>query len=147
MSPSVLLPEYTSQLAEDGITHTIAKTAHSLRPTTVRTQSYLAELDASQLIYTRNVNPKAVPEPNSAEVWAQETYVPPRCHLNLAIADQLTVPHSQLHRPHDNLQLDLHGRLVCTPPRTLRSLLHHAYRLCTTLRYGVLRRHESLPRA
>ena len=74
MSPSALLPESTSQLVADGVTHTINKTAHSLKPVTNGTVSRLAELDASRLIYTRNTSPKAVPEPNSAEVWAQATY-------------------------------------------------------------------------
>lgn len=31
----------------------------------------LSELDASQMIFMKSKQPKAVPEPNSPEVWAQ----------------------------------------------------------------------------
>jgi len=77
MSPTAVLPETTSELTKAGVNHTVAKTAPSLKPATNGTSSKLAELDASKIIFTRNSSPKSVPEPNSAEVWAQQTYASP----------------------------------------------------------------------
>lgn len=75
MSPSAVLPETTSELTKAGVNHTIEKTAPSLKPAANGTSIQLAELDASMLMFTRNLSPKAVPEPGSPEVWAQATYV------------------------------------------------------------------------
>ena len=59
----------TSELTETAIKHAIIKTAPSI--TTNGASTHLSELDASKLIFTRNQNPRAVPEPNSPEVVAQ----------------------------------------------------------------------------
>ncbi|MCJ1415807.1 hypothetical protein MMC32_002140 [Xylographa parallela] len=71
MSPSAILPETTRGLANAAMKNTIARTAPSLKSTTNGTYSSLAELDAGKLTYTRNLNPKSVPEPDSPEVWSQ----------------------------------------------------------------------------
>ena len=67
MAPSITLPE--TPLAIDGLTKsgfrdTIKETDSS---TSDSPTSLLQELDASKLTFTRNQNPKAVPEPGSAE--------------------------------------------------------------------------------
>ena len=67
MAPSMTLPE--TPLAIDGVTKT------GFRDTIKETDSWtsdsstslLQELDASKLTFTRNPNPKSVPEPGSAE--------------------------------------------------------------------------------
>lgn len=59
----------TSELIRTGIEHTISKTAPSIAIN--GTTNDLDELDASRLTFARNTDPKSVPEPNSAEVWAQ----------------------------------------------------------------------------
>lgn len=44
--------------------------------------SNLQELNASRIDFSLNPSPKTVPEPNSPEVWSQETYVktaPSKC--------------------------------------------------------------------
>ena len=93
MAPSISPLNTTSELIKAGVEHTILKTAPSLttngtngtngtKPlTNVHENGHLngyhstiAELDASKLIFTRNTNPKAVPEPNSPEVWSQSEY-------------------------------------------------------------------------
>lgn len=71
MTPSVLHYDTTSQLADVGMTHTIAKTAPSIQVKSVSVGRTLAELDASKLIVSLNPNPKSVPEPDSPEVWSQ----------------------------------------------------------------------------
>jgi hypothetical protein len=65
----------TEQLNEAGMTHIIDATAPSVKAVPSGERSQVAELDASKLIYTRNTNPKAVPEPNSPEVWQMSSYV------------------------------------------------------------------------
>ncbi|KAL9117176.1 MAG: hypothetical protein Q9187_006294, partial [Circinaria calcarea] len=69
MSPSAVPLQTTSELNTAGIKRTINKTAPSI--TTNGSCSHLAELDASKLVFTRNPNPKPVPEPNSPEILAQ----------------------------------------------------------------------------
>ena len=73
MAPSAIDPDTTTDLVRTGIKHTIAETAPSIVPD--GHDSGLQELDASKLIFTRNNSPKAVPEPNSPEVWTQNVYV------------------------------------------------------------------------
>ena len=69
MAPStVALPETPlafNGLTKSGVGDTIKKVAPSL--TSENPPSPLQELDASKLTFTRNPNPKAVPEPGSAE--------------------------------------------------------------------------------
>ena len=74
MSPFAMPPQTTSELNTAGIKRTIYKTAPSL--TTNGSCFHLAELDASKLVFTRNLNPKPVPELNSPEILAQSMYVP-----------------------------------------------------------------------
>ena len=61
--------ESISELVTSGQKHIIAKSAPSIAAN--GQLSKLRELDASLLTFTRNTQPKAVPEPNSPEVWAQ----------------------------------------------------------------------------
>ena len=88
MAPLAIVPDTISELTQAGIEHTILKTAPSI--TTNGTNGTnginghngytnghsngphvaLAELDASQLVFTRTTTPRAVPEPNSPEVWS-----------------------------------------------------------------------------
>ena len=67
------LPQTVSSLVSSGIEHVIAKMAPSIAPQAA--SSSLQELDASKLIFTRNLNPKLVPEPNSPEVMSMSRYV------------------------------------------------------------------------
>ena len=75
MAPSAIdpLPETTSELISAGIKHAIQKTAPSIVPHDGN-NSRLQELDASKIIFTRNLSPKPVPEPNSPEVRAMNAY-------------------------------------------------------------------------
>jgi branched-chain amino acid aminotransferase len=68
MAPTAI--QTTSELTSSGIRNTVNKTAFPLNTNGVRHE--LSELDASKLIFTRNLNPKLVPEPNSSAVWAQK---------------------------------------------------------------------------
>lgn len=74
MAPSAipLVQETTSELVCAGIKQTVAETAPSIAAD--GSHSTLSELDASKLIFIRNLNPRAVPEPGSPEVWAQNMY-------------------------------------------------------------------------
>lgn len=72
MSPSAIQSQKVSELVDSGVKHAIAHTAPSLASNGSPTA--LAELDASRLIFTRNPNPQPVPEPNSPEVMAMNTY-------------------------------------------------------------------------
>lgn len=71
MAPTAIVPfQTTEELTSSGIKHTVAKTA----PSVVANGTYspiINELDSSMLIFTRNLSPHAVPEPNSPEVWTQ----------------------------------------------------------------------------
>ena len=71
MAPTAIEPfQTTSELTHSGIKHTVTKTAPSLT-TNGNSIPTIDELDASKLIFTRNLNPRAVPEPDSPEVWSQ----------------------------------------------------------------------------
>lgn len=59
----------TSELTRSGIKHTIHETG--LYPSSNETSTRMNDLDASKLIFSRNLKPKKVPEPDSPEVWAQ----------------------------------------------------------------------------
>lgn len=69
MSPSTIAqpdpPQSIDELTKSGIKHIIEETAPSVMPS--NGTSELHELDASKLTYTRNSNPKPVPEVGSAE--------------------------------------------------------------------------------
>lgn len=71
MAPSAITPppETISELISAGIKHAVAKTAPSITSHN-NIVSTLQELDASKIVFTRNLNPKPVPEPNSPEVTA-----------------------------------------------------------------------------
>ncbi|MCJ1266922.1 hypothetical protein MMC22_006807 [Lobaria immixta] len=71
MAPSAITPppETVSELVSAGIKHAVANTAPSVTPHN-NIVSTLQELDASKVMFTRNLNPKPVPEPNSPEVTA-----------------------------------------------------------------------------
>ena len=77
MSPSadssVNKTDTVSNLTEAGVKHTIKDTAPSIAVNGHSTG--LQELDASKITFTRNANPKAVPEANSAEVTKMSRYV------------------------------------------------------------------------
>lgn len=71
MAPTAIAPfQTTSELTHSGVKHALAKTAPSL-PTNGNSTPIINELDASKLVFTRNLNPHAVPEPDSPEVWSQ----------------------------------------------------------------------------
>ena len=107
MSPALLTPpQSTWDLVNAGIKPTIEYSAPSI---TSNGFSTLQELDASKLIFTRNLNPRPLPEPDSPEVWAANVYVPFLC-LALHLDNTLTLT-LQMHRPHDNRLLDVHNRL------------------------------------
>lgn len=62
MAPSITPPlETVSELVSAGIKHAIAKSASSITPHNGNI-STLQELDAFKLVFTRNLNPKPVPE-------------------------------------------------------------------------------------
>lgn len=71
MAPSAVTPPplTVTELIKSGMSHTIEKTAPSL--ITSGSLSNLEELNAAKLVYTRNMNPKPVPVPDSPEVLAQ----------------------------------------------------------------------------
>lgn len=71
MAPTAIEPfQTTSELTYSGIKNTVTKTASSLT-TNGNAIPTIDELDASKLLFTRNLNPRAVPEPDSPEVWSQ----------------------------------------------------------------------------
>ena len=67
MAPTAI--QTTSELTDTAVDHALSKSAPSIARN--GTESSLAELDASRIMFTRNTNPQKVPEPNSPEVWAQ----------------------------------------------------------------------------
>lgn len=67
MAPTAIQTTY--ELTTSAMRHTFAETVPS--PGTHGTFDNLSKLDASKLIFSRNPNPKDVPELNSPEVWAQ----------------------------------------------------------------------------
>lgn len=62
--------QITSELTHSSIKHAVTKTAPSIS-TNGNPTPIINELDASKLVFTRNLSPHAAPEPNSPEVWAQ----------------------------------------------------------------------------
>ncbi|CAD6582334.1 MAG: hypothetical protein ASARMPREDX12_000910 [Alectoria sarmentosa] len=72
MAPTALAPlQTTSELAHSGIKHILTKTAPSVIANGSSNPG-INELDASKLVFTRNLSPHAVPEPDSPEVWTQQ---------------------------------------------------------------------------
>ena len=83
MAPTALAPlQTTSELAHSGIKHILTKTAPSVIANGSSNPG-INELDASKLVFTRNLSPHAVPEPDSPEVWTQSV-----------IFSELSLPHS-----------------------------------------------------
>lgn len=66
-------PQTGEELTKSGVNHIIQTTAPSLISS--NGTSDVKELDASKLTYTRNPNPKPVPEPGSAEEASMAAYV------------------------------------------------------------------------
>lgn len=79
MAPTAIQP--VSELTTEGQKHIITRTAPSIIANGETTQ--ISELDASKLIFNRNGNPRAVPEPDSPEVWAQNVYAPIKAHVKI----------------------------------------------------------------
>ncbi|KAI9811632.1 MAG: hypothetical protein M1827_005381 [Pycnora praestabilis] len=71
MAPSAVPLQTTEELISAGINHTIEKTAPSIASNGL--SSPLPELDASKMTTARTKERRNVPEPNSPEVWAQNT--------------------------------------------------------------------------
>lgn len=89
MSPSAVTPpQSTAELTNAGVKHDIEHSAPSM---STNGSSNLHELDASKLIFTRNPDPRPLPESNSPEVWAQNVYVPLRDTLLPSILDALSL--------------------------------------------------------
>ena len=74
MAPSAipLASETASELVSAGVKEAVAETAPSI--VVNGSHSTLSELDASKLIFIRNLNPRPIPEPGSPEVWSQNVY-------------------------------------------------------------------------
>ena len=86
MAPSVInspdYPQAVGELTELGANRIIKDTAPSI--VSSNGTSTLQELDASKITFTRNPNPRAVPEPGSAEEAGMALFVlasspPPPC--------------------------------------------------------------------
>lgn len=92
MSPSTIShpgpPQTGDELTKAGVDHIIQATAPSL--VSNNGTSDIQELDASKLTFTRNLNPKPVPEPGSAEEASMAAYVTFRLQRNLSIHYTLT---------------------------------------------------------
>jgi hypothetical protein len=77
MSPSTIsqsdLPQTGDELTKSGVNHIIQTTAPSI--VSSNGTSDVKELDASKLTFTRNPNPKPVPELGSAEEASMAAYV------------------------------------------------------------------------
>ena len=65
--------ETTAGLSKEAITQAVSKTAASIAHIPIGVQTPLAELDAAQLIITRTLNSRSVPEPNSPEIRSMST--------------------------------------------------------------------------
>ncbi|EHY55686.1 hypothetical protein HRR83_007900 [Exophiala dermatitidis] len=64
VSPPSPILDVTSNLTKAGVESILSKTISNESPA-------VADLDASRLTFTPNLNPKSVPAPNSPEVWSQ----------------------------------------------------------------------------
>ncbi|MCJ1355376.1 MAG: hypothetical protein MMC33_005367 [Icmadophila ericetorum] len=117
MAPLAIVPDTISELTQAGIEHTILKTAPSI--TTNGTNGTnginghngytnghsngphvaLAELDASQLVFTRTTTPRAVPEPNSPEVWSTSVSTDHMVTCKWTAKDGWAAPHLEPYGP------------------------------------------------
>lgn len=84
-----------------GIKHTVTKTAPSLT-TDGTSNPPIDELDASKLVFTRNLNPRAVPEPDSPEVWTMSVCTDHMVTCQWTSTGGWAAPHL---RPYGPLQL------------------------------------------
>lgn len=101
MAPIAIAPfQTTSELTHSGIKHTITKTAPSI--ITNGNSTIINELDASKLVFTRNLSPRAVPEPDSPEVWTQSVCTDHMLTCQWTSTSGWGVPHLQ---PYGPLQL------------------------------------------
>lgn len=102
MAPTAIAPfQNSSELTQCGIKHTITKTAPSITPNGDITP-VINELDASKLVFTRNLSPRAVPEPDSPEVWTQSVCTDHMVTCQWTSTSGWAAPHIQ---PYGPLQL------------------------------------------
>ena len=102
MAPTAIAPfQTTSELTHSGIKHAVAKTAPSIT-TNGNSTPILNELDASKLVFTRNLSPRAVPEPDSPEVWTQSVCTDHMVTCQWTTTAGWAIPHLQ---PYGPLQL------------------------------------------
>lgn len=102
MAPTAIAPVQTSsELIRSGIKHSLTETVPSLTTNCCHTPS-IDELDASKLVFTRNLNPHAVPEPDSPEVWAQSVCTDHMVTCQWTLTGGWAAPHL---RPYGPLQL------------------------------------------
>ena len=102
MAPTAIaLFQTTSELTHSGIKHTITKTAPSVI-TNGNAIPTIDELDASKLVFTRNLSPRAVPEPDSPEVWTQSVCTDHMVTCQWTLTGGWDAPHL---RPYGPLQL------------------------------------------
>ena len=77
MAPSVInppdFPQAVGELTKSGANRIVKDTAPSILSS--NGTSTLQELDASKITFTRNPNPRAVPEPGSAEEAGMALFV------------------------------------------------------------------------
>ena len=102
MAPTAIeLFQTTSELTYSGIKNTLTKTAPSMN-TNGNSIPTIDELDASKLLFTRNLNPHAVPEPDSREVWSQSVCTDHMVTCQWTSTGGWAAPHLQ---PYGPLQL------------------------------------------
>lgn len=100
MAPIALAPFQTnSELA--GIKHIVTNTAPSV-VANGNSDPSINELDASKLVFTRNLSPHAVPEPDSPEVWTQSVCTDHMVTCQWTSTGGWAAPHLQ---PYGPLQL------------------------------------------
>lgn len=102
MAPTAIAPfQTTSELTHSGIKRAVTKTAPSAI-TNGSVTPIINELDASKLVFTRNLSPHAVPEPNSPEVWTQSVCTDHMVTCQWTSTDGWAAPHL---KPYGPLQL------------------------------------------
>ena len=102
MAPTAIAPfQTTSELTYSGIKHAVTETAPSVISNGNTTPSS-KELDASKLVFTRNLSPSAVPEPDSPEVWTQSVCTDHMITCQWTSTGGWATPHLQ---PYGPLQL------------------------------------------
>ena len=83
------------ELTSPGIKHSTAPLVTTNRNLTPSNK----ELDASKLIFTRNLSPHAVPEPDSPEVWTQSVCTDHMITCIWTLPDGWAAPHLQAYGP------------------------------------------------